>query len=63
MKQWYLTRDGIDGIWHEGQLVGAGQKIELTEEQAKVHGDKLVKSKPPDDFKKAEGDRREKRES
>lgn len=62
MKSWYLTKQGtnrtvvqagfppdrtVRAINHCGQDIPVGKKLYLTEEQAALHGDSLVKTSDP----------------
>ena len=46
MKSWYSTKDG-SSLSHGNVAIKPGQKIFITEAQAKLHGDKVEKSEAP----------------
>ncbi len=48
MKTWYLTREGSGDIIHKGKIIPPGHKIYLSEQQAKLHQEKIIKTEPPD---------------
>lgn len=47
MKDWYQNRMET-GVSHRNYRVDQGQKIWLTDAQAKIHGDKVEKCPPPE---------------
>ena len=48
MKTWYLTREGAEDLIHKGHKIPAGHKIFLSDAQAKLHQNKIIKTEPPD---------------
>lgn len=48
MKTWYLTREGTGDLMHKDYKIPSGNKIYLSEAQAKIHANKIIKTEPPD---------------
>lgn len=46
MKSWYLTKEQ-GSLFHGGEAIEPDKKIFLTEDQAKLHGDKIESCEPP----------------
>ena len=47
MKTWYLTRESNSNLIHRGKVVPPGKKILLTNLQADLHQQKIIKTDPP----------------
>ena len=47
MRNWYLTREGNGDLIHRGKVVPPGKKILLTNLQADLHQQKIIKTDAP----------------